>query len=272
MRDNIVVKNMEETKGENAQQIEEKLVKLFKESLQIKAEDMKQVEIQRAHRVGKYANTRTRNIVAKLNTKGKGIVLAHLNNINKSSKIKIVEQYPQEIHSNRNKLWQVYVEAKQNGKQASWTQDRLHIDGRTINPPKDKNTDINLDTTSAATKLKVKHTAIMTKDSTHLQAHIVNVTSRDDVIPALKAIRADIRVAQASFCSYAYRIGTEQQNVHNYDDDENWGKGKCIMESIARPNVYNKLICVSMWSTGKRASNPRSEAIQDIIGNALQPS
>ena len=174
------------------------------------------------------------------------------------------------MHSNRSKLWDVFIAAKRDGKAASWTQDKLHIDGRTISPPKDKNTDINLDTTAAAIKLKVKHTAISSKDKTHIQAHTVDIQSRDDVMPALKALRADSRVAQASHCSYAYRVGTEQQNLHNYDDDENWGKGKNIMDVIMRRKVYNKLICLTMWSTGKNAINPKLDVINNIIENSIE--
>ena len=112
MRDNLVFKNVEELRGETEEDIGVKLVTLFKEKMNIKESDVKKILIERAHRVGKESVGRNRNIVAKLNSKGKSVVMSHLKNLSKRDPIKVQEQFPPEIHTRRNKLWPSFVQAR----------------------------------------------------------------------------------------------------------------------------------------------------------------
>ena len=62
--------------------------------------------IERAHRVGKPGrpgDKRARNIVAKLSSKGKSVILAHLKNLSRggNNDIKVQEQYPPEVHTQK---------------------------------------------------------------------------------------------------------------------------------------------------------------------------
>ena len=96
MRDNLVFKNVEETQGETEADIEGKLGALFKEKLKINEGEIKEITIERAHRVGRPwpGQKRPRNIVAKMSSKGKAKVMAHLKNLPRSETVRITEQYP----------------------------------------------------------------------------------------------------------------------------------------------------------------------------------
>ncbi len=77
----------------------------------------------------------------------------------------ITEQYPAEIHANRENLWPVFIDAKCRGKNTRWNVDKLKIDGKTISTPKDGIKDINLDVAKEAMQLKVKHSDLQSRNN-----------------------------------------------------------------------------------------------------------
>jgi hypothetical protein len=245
MRNNLIIKNVRETQGEN---VEEKLRSVFQEKLKI--ENPEFIEIERAHRVGKVIEGRTRNIVANLSTKGKTTVITHLKNLPKDDEIRIVDQFPPEVNARRNKLWPQFIQARQAGKEARVKVDKLVVDKKVIDPPRDKVYDINLDVTSRSLKMKPKHTAVDSVQRNHFQGHIVPITCTDDVIPAVHALVGDRRVAGSSHIMYAYRIGDEERYISNYEDDGQWGAGNEIMDALQEKNCFNHLIAVTHWSAG----------------------
>ena len=266
MRDNIVIKNIDET----TENLEESAMVFFKDVMKISTDNLKKIQIERIHRAGKYITGRKRIVIAKLNSKGKDIVMSHIKYIPRDSQIRVTDQHPPEVHANREKLWPVFVEAKSAGKQAIWRQDTLHVDGKVINPPQDRISNINIDTTTVATNMKVKHTAIFSKGNCHVQGHVVDVSSTDDVVPALRALQADPRVAGASNFIYAYRIGTDKYNFHNWEDDNEWGAGRCVMEAIRNNNVFNKLVCVTQWNGQKHRGQVKFDTIREVTNHAVQ--
>ena len=162
MKDNLIFKNVEEKQNESEKDIEDKLKGICKERLKLTDDDMGMVHIERAHRVGKPARSgdrRARNIVAKLS-----VILAHLMNLSRggNNDIKIQEQYPPEGNSRRNKLWPLFLEAKQSGQNVKYQVDKLLVGNKLVNPPHDKVKDINLDTTSKSLVLKAKQTPVVT--------------------------------------------------------------------------------------------------------------
>jgi hypothetical protein len=271
MRDNVLLRNMMEEENEDDDKIEQKVMNFFEKGMKIRKEDMGKIVIERGHRVGKKPkdNERSRDIVVKLNSKGKSIVMRNIKNLNETTSVKVLEQFPPEIHANRNKLWPTFVAAKQDGRKARWTQDKLHIDGRLIKPPSDRNKDINIDTTEVAMSLKVKHTTIVSRDNSHFQGHSVKIASVDDVTPALKALCADTRVAGASHLMYAYRVGTERYFMHNWEDDGEWGAARWIMDTIQKKNAYGQLVCVTKWCSGQHVGRARMDTIKEVADLAL---
>jgi hypothetical protein len=271
MRDNVILKNVAESTAEQYYEIEGKIYNTLKEVLNIPDAEMMKIVVERAHRMGKPVTGKARNIVAKLNTKGKSVVMAHMKNLSRESTVRIVEQYPPEVHANRDKLWPMFVEAKEQGKKTKWNVDQLEIEGKVINPPKDGNKDINLDMTEEALKLKAHHTALTSKNNHHFQAHTVEIKSVDQVIPALKTLCADFSVAGASNMMYAYRVGSDEHSISNWEDDGEWGAGKKIMEAIRSNSSYNVLVCVTHWYGKSHLGPARFDIIKELSDSALQP-
>lgn len=273
MRDNLLIKNMKEEEWEDETKLEEKTKRFFQQELKLTTSQMENIQVERIHRIGR-RDTRNppkaRNIAVKLNSRGKTLVMKNLRNLQKNSTIKVSEQFPPEVHEKRNKLWPVYISAKRDGKKTRWMQDQLQVDGQTFRAPEDRNKDINLDTTEKATKLRPKHTAVISKDNSSMQAHTVDLTSIDDVIPAMKALYADGRVSGASHVMYAYRVGNEQHSIHNYEDDGEWGSARYIMEAIQEHQVYNQLVCVTRWSGAKSIGRARQETVKELSQLAIQ--
>ena len=115
MRDNIVIKNIDESQHETPDDIEKKVIQVFKDVLKIPAEDITKINIERIHRIGKQMAGRKRHIVAKLNGKGKNVVMRNIKNVAKGSYIRITVQLLSETHINRDKLWPIFIDAKRNG-------------------------------------------------------------------------------------------------------------------------------------------------------------
>ena len=266
MKDNIIVKNLPEEKNED---MEKRITSFLKAELAISEEDMGHIRLDRVHRMGKYTSGRTRHTVVKLNSKGKDIVKRHLKNLGSECNIKVTDQIPPEVQEKRNKLWPMYSAAKQSGDKPQWIQDKLKIGSRTISAPLDKVRDINSDPIEAATKVKPKHTPVTSEEGSHFQGHSVDIATPDDVIPALKALAADTRVAGATHMIYAYRTGTDNHAVSNWHDDREWGAGRRIMNVLEKKGVYNKLICVTRWCGQKLLGGKRFDIIQSVAEKAL---
>ena len=272
MRDNLIFKNIAESKPESYIVIEKKLRSFLADELNVTDEDQDNIVFERAHRMGKPNPNHPRPIVVKLNSKGKNLIMRHLRYLHRECPVKITEQYPPEVHAGRNKLWPMFMEAKQQGKEPRWNIDELQIGSKTLKPPKDRNTDINQDGTDIAVQLEPKHTAIASQDGSHFQGHIIAITSKDEVLPGIKALCGDSRVAGATHIMYAYRVGNEAYSISNWEDDGEWGGARCIMDVIKKKNAYNKLICVTRWYGGKHLGKARFDLITQMAEASLDNS
>jgi hypothetical protein len=199
--------------------------------------------------------------------------MGHLKNIPKSSNIKISSQIPQEIQAKKNKLWPVFLDAKNAGKTVKWDQDKLIIDGKVNTAPKDEKRNINQDSSEIALSLQqdIKHAPATTVQKNTFQGHSVPISSVDDVIPALKALASDVTVAGSSHMIYAYRVGNASFSVHNWEDDGEFSGGRTIMGCIEDKEVYNRLICVTRWFTGNNVmtSKTKLDTIRNMVFAAI---
>ena len=94
MRDNILLKNMSEEEGEDEDVIERKTLTFLRDKLKISEEDMVNIKVERAHRVGKKTRQKARNIVVKLNSRGKTLVMKHLRNLKKAALLRYQTSFP----------------------------------------------------------------------------------------------------------------------------------------------------------------------------------
>ena len=269
MRENIVLKNIPEQKDEN---LEVTLKSVFSRKLKMSEHDLDEVEIVWAHRFGRFRPGQTRNIVAKVTMSSKTKILEHAKNIPRGDNLRIQEQLPQEIHTRRNKLWPIYIQAKKDGKRAKFKRDTLIVDSNIINPPKDQVRDINLDITKRSLEISAgtKHTGVVNHDRDHLQGHIIPIKSTDDVIPAIQSLCHDQRVAGATHIMYAYRIGNERCNTTNFEDDGQYGGGREVMSAIMETESYNCLVAVTRWQGGKHNAHVQYDRIKNIAKEAVK--
>ena len=274
MRENLVFKNVEEKKDEREKDIKEKLTSIFTERLNLKGDDLKSVEIERAHRVGrpgKPGDKRSRNIVAKLSSRGKSVVMANLKNLtrNGNNDIRIQEQFPPEVQTRRNKLWPHFIEAKKAQKNAKFSVDKLIVDNKVVNPPEDKVRDINLDVTGRSMDLKPKSTAVTTTERSHFQGHVVPIQHTDDIIPAIQSLCQDQRVAGSTHIMYAYRVGNDNYNISNWEDDGEFGAGRMVMNVLDERQCYNHLVVVTRWYEGQHLGPSRFDHIKRMAHQAI---
>lgn len=271
MRDNLIFKNVPEKKGETSKDLEKRLTQFFKEDLKINKSDIKLIEIERIHRVGKANNDRCRNVVTKLSSKGKSMIMSHLKHLDKANNqhIKVTEQFPPEINAHRNKLWPQFIEAKKQGKNPKWKVDKRVVNQQVYSPPKDKIRDINLDCTQTAVQLRKTHTAVESRDGSHFQGHTVDITSVDEDIPAIQSLCADTRVAGATHLMDAYKVGRTDRYISNFEDDGEWGAGRRIMEVLNEHNIYNRLVAATRWYGGKHIGPARFDIISKLSNLAL---
>ena len=232
-------------------------------------QDLAEVEILRCHRFGNRNGPQAKNIVARMNSKGKYKVLAHTKNLMHQDKIRIVEQFPPEKNSRRNKLWPTYIQAKQAGKNAKFNADKLVIGNKVHYAPKDQVTDINMDVTKRALEMESQHTSVTSIDNNHFQGHIVSVKSKDEVIPALQALCTDQRVAGATNLTYAYKIGTEGYYISNFEDDGAIGAGREVMDVLNERHCFNYLVAVTHWNNGRRLGSARLHHVRKCAEDAL---
>jgi hypothetical protein len=135
MRDNLLLFNIEEsTEEETEENPEEVVLSFFEERLQVK-EAKTNIKIERAHRIGRKQDKRTRPIVVKFSfykdremIRKKGILL-------KGTNYGIGEQFPREIQDRRKKLIPHLKSAKAKGQKANLVADKLYINNKLFKLP-----------------------------------------------------------------------------------------------------------------------------------------
>lgn len=127
MRDNLIFYGIEEEQGEKDEDCVRKVLELIEDKLEIVgAKDT--VKLHRAHRMGKYNNTKTRPIVAKfayypereeVRSKARKLVRP----------LGISQQFPREVMDERKRLIPIMIKARQDKKDAYIAVDKLFING-----------------------------------------------------------------------------------------------------------------------------------------------
>ena len=123
MMDNLLVKNIEETDGEDTEEVVQNFFRT-----EMKVQDTVNIEV--AHRYGRGWQGGPRPIVVKFSSR-KDKAKIKKNGINlKGSKYLVHEQFPKVINDRRKVLYPYLKKAKLDGKRASLNRDDLYIDGK----------------------------------------------------------------------------------------------------------------------------------------------
>ena len=134
MRDNLMFYKIPEERNETDDDCVEKVLKLIEEDLEIpnaKAE----MELHRAHRIGRYNPTKVRPIVAKFAYYPDREKVRKNANKLKGKEQGISQQFPKEIMEKRKKLVPIMKQARENGKDAYITVDKLYINNELYKGP-----------------------------------------------------------------------------------------------------------------------------------------
>ena len=127
MRDNLLFYNFKEERGESDQHCREKLYRLMENELAV--QNARDIQFHRVHRVDRFNRSKTRPIVAKFAFyPDRERVLAAAKNL-EGTTYSIGQQFPKEIQDRRRRLVPIMKKAKQEGKQAYISVDKLFIDG-----------------------------------------------------------------------------------------------------------------------------------------------
>lgn len=268
MRDNLVFYNIPESKDEPTH-CSGTLQGFLKNEMNISDENMAQISFDRVHRLGK-PGVNPRPIVAKFNPyKGKGIVMAHVKNLDKTKKFGVNDQLPRELEERKKQLLPKFKAARKDQKKPKWQVDKLVVGKEVTEVKKDQVNDININTNEIATQLKIKHGPQKTYTKSSFQGHHVAINNQDSIIPALHAIYADSRVARATHNIYAYRIQTQSGVTEHYDDDGEWGAGKKLLELLRENQITDNLVCVTRWYGGTHLGKDRFKYIIEAAKETL---
>ncbi len=87
------------------------------------------IKIDRAHRIGQFAQGKKRPIVVKFNFYGDKLEIKNkIHELLPTSNYRVSDQFPKEIQERRRKLVPYLIQARKDGKQASLSYDTLYID------------------------------------------------------------------------------------------------------------------------------------------------
>ena len=266
MRDNMVFSGIAETPNESWETTKSTVTTFMKDVLAIPEDELKDIEIDRAHRLGTKQNDKPRPIVAKFcKSSHKDAIFKHVKNLKGKNEYSVNEQLPPEIQECRKRLWPKYKEAKRdtNVKEVKWNLDKLIIDKRVIRATDDK-TDLIL--TDEFTDVDIVHTQPVQHEGSSFIAHAAAINNAEDVSKVLTNLTADLMFAKATHTFYAYRIGRTANTKEKCKDDGDHGAGTTILSNKNRRNV---IVVVSRWTNGKHIGPIRFNLINKCIDDAL---
>ena len=130
-RNNLNFFKIEEQQNETMEKTENILRNFIIKELKVDEEEMQNISIKRAHRIGKPSTT-PRPIIAKFSFfKHKEYIRSKARNL-KGTKYGLAKDFPKEIVERRTELLPNLLEAKANGQKATIKYDKLIIEGKVI--------------------------------------------------------------------------------------------------------------------------------------------
>ena len=269
MQDNLVFYNIDERNDGENENTERLLQDFMKNELNMADEEINRVGIERCHRIGKKQPDKRRPIVAKMaSSQSKESILKRGKNL-AGTNFGISEQQPREYEERKKMLMPQFKKAKEENRKARWSKDKLIIDNKMITAPKTIFNDINLDPTSRAAELKVKRAPPKSVRGSTFQGNSVQITSEDDVIPAIQAVMKDTRNARGTHNIYAYRLAHNGRILEHYDDDSEYGAGRKLLSLLQEKDVTNSLICITRWHVGPNLGPIRFDYIKQAADSVI---
>ena len=130
-RENLRLLNLHKTSDERSADTKEVVYRFLEREL--KMEDVRRIEFQRIHRIGKKSSRYTRPVIARfLRFQDRELVFNAAREMRDSLEVKVLADLPKEVRERRKNQWPKLRQARAEGKRAffSWQEpDKLYIDG-----------------------------------------------------------------------------------------------------------------------------------------------
>ena len=130
-RENLRFLNLHEASDEGNEDTKEVVYRFLEREL--KMEDVRRIEFQRIHRIGKKSSRYTRPVIARfLRFQDRELVFNAAREMRDSLEVKVLADLPKEVRERRKNQWPKLRQARAEGKRAffSWQEpDKLYIDG-----------------------------------------------------------------------------------------------------------------------------------------------
>ena len=83
----------------------------------------------------------------------------------------------------------------------------------------------------------MKETSSKNFQNSSLKGLSGDVSTQDEIVPALHAMYADNRVACATGNIYAYRLKSVASVMEHYEVDDEWGAGQVMLKLLKENNM-----------------------------------
>ena len=272
MRDNLVVRGIDETENESWETTEAKVVKFMKSELKIP--DAEIPKIDRAHRIGPKIKDRPRNVVVKFaSSKGKSRVFKYVKNLGGKKQFGVQEQLPPEVQQRRNRLWPLFKDAKNESKtdktmKVMWSADKLIINGKEHTAKDDVQHITSVE--HCDIRVHTEHSQVIHEQGSKFQGHAASLKHGTTVADALAKLYSNHSVSQAEHNIYAYRIGKGQNVKEAYSDDGEHGAGFRLLQLLSNDDITDVLVVCTRWFGGTHIGPKRFTHITNCSNEALQ--
>ena len=262
MKNSLILNNIQETEKEDIHKV---LHDFFKMELCMPEEEVKMVQIEKVHRLGKKKHSVKRPIVVRFSSlDDKNKVLKYSRNMDKSKKFFITTQLPPELHERKKQLWPYFKEAKEWKQKVKWVGEKLLLEDKLVNAKKDHIPRDAVDAGDIISTTRFKNTPPRTTLGNHFQGHITEIAKSEDVAAKLQVLYMDTRIARATHNIYAYRISGDTGIVEHYEDDGEWSAGRRVLKILKDLNIINKLVVISRWYGGTHIGLVRFQHIEEV--------
>lgn len=278
MRFNLLFHELEEKRDEN---LKAAIRNFLTNNMKIPAAKMSKdnkpsdINIDIAHRLGKYQAGKNRVVVASFTTKSAvDLIKTHGKHL-KGSPFRVTEQLPREMRARRIAQVPKLLELREKAPDAKtvMVRDKLLHDGKTIPTPFTKNP---LDIIPGNPEVMsyqddIKHTDTMEEKKSRFQGHCAEVTSLPHVRAAIDAMYQDGQSASATHIIYAYRIRDPASNmtVSGHSDNGEWGAASLLAGVLERQHLDNVFVAVTRKYGGEDMGQRRFTIISEMGEKAV---
>jgi hypothetical protein len=211
----------------------------------------------------------TRDIIAHVNDETKSVIWRHVKHM-RGKKYSIFPQLPKELVTRKQQLMPVFKAAKERKANVKWLGEKLLLEKKILEAPRDKIRDVNYNPTEVAMTIEVKRSAVITYDNSSFQGSKIRIKSFEDITAALRAVYKDPKVARATHNMYAYRLTTGSGTIGNSHDDGEHGAGRRILALMEQEEIVGEMICVTRWYGGQHMGPARFNYILEAAKNAVK--